>query len=189
MLVSRSYPSAAALRPRISAPPRIVVARIIAVAALLLLFTAAVAIVMSASARSGLAPADAEFITARLVERDQGVRTRLVRLDTKGGVARAQHFMREAIASLSSLARPVRGAGGGDSARLAVAIADELRFLEAVRAVLWNPRSTMLRSLASLDVAARRSVAALPGPAARRKGGVRAHQRHEGVRPAAAAGA
>ncbi len=177
MLLSRLSPPIAALLPRVSAPPRILVARVVAVGALLLLFLVSAAMVMAGSAKPALPEADALFINSRLVEVDQDVRTHLVRLESIGGLARAQRSTREAIAALNSLARPVHGAGGASSALLRVAIADELRFLDAVGSALMNRRSPLAARLAALDSAARRSIAALPGPAARRKGGVAALQR------------
>jgi hypothetical protein len=187
MLLSRLSPPVAALLPRIGAPRRIVVARLVAVLAVALLFAASAAIVMAGSAKPALSEADAQYINTRLVDIDQSVRTHLVRLAPAGGVARARRSTREALAALNSLARPVRGADGSSSALLGVAIADEVRFLDAVGSVLMNPGSALVQRLPALDAAARRSVAALPGPVAHRKGGVRALQRR--WRDSAAAGA
>jgi hypothetical protein len=154
--------------------PRVIVARVAAVTALALLFAATAAVLMAGRAKPAMAPADARFITTRLVEVDQGVRAHLVRLTTIGGLTRAQRATRDAVARLSALARPVRASGDPASALLAAAIADELRLFDAAGSVLMNPASQMLQSLAALDSAARASIGALPGPAARRKGGVSA---------------
>lgn len=181
MLLSRSTIPAPALLARLTTPPRVVVARAAAVTALVLLFSASAAIVMAGSGRSPLAPGDASFITARLVAVDQGVRTQLVRLESTGGIVRAQRATRETVAALSSLQRSVRDTRDSRSARLRAAIADELRFLDAVGSVLMNRASPKLALLAPLDAAARRSLAALPGPAARREGGVGALRRWRGA--------
>jgi hypothetical protein len=172
MLLSRPSLPAAALLPRVAAPPPIIVARAVAVTALVLLFAATAAVLMAGSAKPALAPADARFISTRLVGVDQGVRAHFVRLATIGGLARAQNATRNAVAALDALARPVRASGDPAAALLAVAIADELRFLDAAGSVLMNPASPRLASLVALDRAARAALAALPGPAARGNGGV-----------------
>lgn len=149
-----------------------------AVAGSLVLFFAAVAgIVVAGSSRHPLAPADVRFIHARLVDIDQAVRTQLVRIGAGGGLTQAQRETRAAIEGTNALQRAVRGAGGPSARLLQVAIGNELRFLDATGSVLFNPRSPLLADLPKLDVAARRSIAAIDGPRARRKGGVAALQR------------
>ncbi len=188
MLLSRlSAPAAASLRPRLSAPRPVVVARITVIGALALLFLAVTSIVMAGKTKLPLTATDAHYIDARVVDIDQGVRTRLVRLEGSGGVALARARTREAIAELNALARPVYGAAGGE--RLQRAIQAELRFLDAVGSVLLNPRSPLRGELASLDAAARGAIAALDGPVARRKGGVRALRRLTSGRGAPSAAA
>jgi hypothetical protein len=173
-LLSRPSIPSAALLPKVSVPPRILLARAVAVTALVLLFSASAAVLMAGSAKPAMAPADAGFINARVIDVDQGVRVRLLRLSTTGGLARAQRKTRDAIAALNALARPVRAGGDPTSVLLGAAIADELRLLDAVGSVLMNPDSPKLSALAALDSAARRSVAALPGRPPHRKGGVKA---------------
>jgi hypothetical protein len=155
--------------------------RVTVVAALLLLFGAAAAMVVAAASRNHpLAAADARFIHARLVDDDQGVRAQLVRIRPAASLMPARRHTRAAIARIDALGRAVRGSGGTTALRLRVAIDSELRFLDAVGSVLTNPRSARLAELAALDLAARQAIAALDGPRARRKGGVRALQRLRG---------
>ncbi|HUR84823.1 MAG TPA: hypothetical protein VMY78_05720 [Solirubrobacteraceae bacterium] len=176
MLLSRlSAPAAAPLLPRLSAPRPIVLTRITAIGALALLLLSVTAIVMAGKTTLPLAAADAHYINARVVGIDQGVRTRLVRLDESSGLALARGNTREAIAELNALSRPVYGAAGGEG--LQRAIQAELRFLDAVGSVLSNPRSPLRDELASLDAVARGAIAALDGPVARRKGGANALRR------------
>lgn len=170
MLLSRpSVPSAAAL-VRLVSPSRVIFARVVAVGALALLFASSAAVLTAAGTKPGLAPADARYITARVVDVDQEVRARLVRVSVAGGFTAAQRATRDAFAALHSLDRAVRAGG---SRPLAAAIAGELRFLDAAGSVLMNRRSPELARLPALDAAARRSLAALPRAHARRVGGVR----------------
>jgi hypothetical protein len=180
MLLSRpSLPTAAQL-PRISAPPRIVVVRAIAVSALVALFAAAAAVVLQAGAQPALPAADAQYITTRVASLDQDVRMHLVRVTSHGGAARAQRSTHAALAALTSLARAVHAGDDARASRLAAAIADELRFLDAAGSALMNRRSPKLAELPALDAAARRALAALPGATLHRKGGVRALARWRG---------
>jgi hypothetical protein len=149
-----------------------------AVAGGLVLFYAAVAgIVVAGPPRQPLAPQDVRFIHARLVDFDQTVRMQLVRITPRSGLTDAQRETRAAIEGSNALQRAVRAASGSDARLLQVAIGNELRFLDATGSVLLNPRSPLLSDLPALDVAARRSLAAIDGPRARRKGGVSALQR------------
>jgi hypothetical protein len=181
MLLSRPSLPAAAVLPRLPAVPRIVVVRAVVVSALVLLFASSAVVLMQASAKPALPAADAQFITTRLVSLDQDVRMHLVRVTTHGGAARAQRSAHEAVAAAQALARPVRATDDARSARLSAAIADELRFLDAAGSALMNPRSPKLGELPALDAAARRALAALPGAAPHRKGGVRALARWRGA--------
>jgi hypothetical protein len=162
---------------RLTIPSPAALARMTAAGALLLFFFTAVAIVVAGTEQRPLAERDARFIAERLVEVDQKVRTRLVRLGPPGTVARTRRGTREAVAQLDSLGRSLDGAGGPAAARLRTAIAAEVRFLDAVGSVLVNPGSPLLAQLERLDVAARAALARSGGPQPRRKGGVTALQR------------
>lgn len=161
-----------------SAPSRKLLIRATVGGALLMFFAAVAGVVVAAGPKNhALAPADARYFHARLVDFDQGLRTQLVRVRPHGGVARAQNQTRDAVAGVTALSRAVRTAGGSSGELLRLAIGDELRFLDATGSVLMNPRSSMLADLPALDVAARRAIAAIDGPRARRTGGVKALQR------------
>jgi hypothetical protein len=162
---------------RFSIPRATAVARAIAAAALLVFFFAAAAIVVAGAGERPLARHDSQFVAQRLVQADQTVRTRLVRLDAPGGVALARRHTRESVAQLRSLGPTLQTADGAAAARLRRAIAAELRFLDAVGSVLFNPRSPLMAQLERLDVEARRALAASGGPRARRVGGVTALKR------------
>jgi hypothetical protein len=169
------------------AAPAVLLARLTAAAALLLLFLATAAIVVAGSHKRSLPHEDVRFITTRLVGFDQSVRTQLVRLGPAGSVTRARRRTREAVAQINALARAMGDAGGTSAARLAVAIRDELRFLDAVGSVLLHPGSPLLGQLDARDAAARRALAELDGPRASRKGGAGALRRLWGSRRAAGA--
>jgi hypothetical protein len=156
------------------------VARVAAAVALLLFFLGTAAILMAGPHTEPLPQADVTFITTRLVDLDQSVRTQLVRLGPEGSLAAARRRTREVVAQINALTRAVQDASGTTARRLRVAIAGELRFLDAVGSVLLNPRSPRLADLPALDLAARRALAALDGPPGRRKGGVSALQRLRG---------
>ncbi|MEA2148776.1 MAG: hypothetical protein QOD69_606 [Solirubrobacteraceae bacterium] len=172
-----------------AAPSRKHLIRVTVASGLLAFFAAVAGIVVAGPARHPLAAEDVRFIHARLVDFDQGVRTQLVRIRPHDGVTRAQRETRRAIDGVNALHRAVRGAGGSSATLLRVAIADELRFLDAAGSVLFNPHSPLLSDLPVLDAAARRSLAAMDGPRARRTGGVSALQRlrRGAAAPAAAA--
>lgn len=141
-------------------------------------FAAVAGIVVAGPVHHPLAPQDARFIHARLVDLDQGVRRQLVRIGPHHqGIVRARRATRAAIEGVNSVGRAVRGAGGPTASLLRVAVIDETRFLDAAGSVLLNPRSPLLNDLPALDIAARRSLAAIDGPRARRTGGVAALQR------------
>jgi hypothetical protein len=181
MLLSRLSAPTATL-PRLSAPRRIVVVRLAVATAIVLFFGAAAAMVVSGPARHPLAREDARYFHARLVDFDQGVRTRLVRIRPDAtGLVSAQHRTREAVTALNAFALGLDRSGGSEAGLLRTAMTNELRFLDAVGSVLVNPRSPRLAELPALDIAARRSIAAVDGPRARRKGGVAALQRLRGV--------
>jgi hypothetical protein len=180
MLLSRVSAVPATLPLRISAPRRIVVVRVTVLLALALFFGAVAAVVLTGPVHQPLAPADARFIHARLLDSDQGVRAQLVRVRPGGGLARAQRRTRNAVAATTSLGLALRRADGPAAVSLRIAVASEQRFLDAVGSVLSNPRSPRLAELPALDLAARRSIAAVDGPRARRTSGVAALQRLRG---------
>jgi hypothetical protein len=181
MLLSRLSTPTATL-PRLAAPRRIVVIRLAVATAIALFFAAAATMVLAGPVRQPLAPADARYFHARLVDFDQGVRTRLVRIRPDAtGVVSAQNRTRDALLAVNALARGVDRTSGADAVLLRAAMSDEVRFLDAVGSVLVNPHSSRLAELPALDLAARRSIAAVDGPRARRTGGVRALQRLRGV--------
>ena len=179
MLLSRVTAPTATL-PRIGAPRRIVVVRFAVATALLTFFAATAVIVLTQRVHRPLAPADARFIQARLVDFDQGVRAQLARIRPGGDLERAQIRTRNAAAEATSLALALRRADDPTAVVLRIAVVSELRFLDAVGSVLINPRSARLADLPALDVAARRGIAAVDGPRARRKGGVAALMRLRG---------
>jgi hypothetical protein len=154
--------------------------RLTVATALLLLFGTAAAMVLAGPTHHPLAEQDARYIHARLVDNDQGVRTQLVRIRPHAGLVHAQRRTREALAQVNALQRAVRDAGGTTAVSLRLAISGELRFLDAVGSVLMNPRSSRMAELPALDRAARRAIAAVDGPRARRTGGVTALQRLRG---------
>lgn len=181
MLLSRLTAPAATL-PRLSAPRRIVVVRLTVATALALFFGAAAAMLFAGPVRHPLAQDDARYFHARLVDFDQGVRTRLVRVRPNAtGIVSARHRTRDALMAINALARGVDRASGAEAGLLRAAMASEARFLDAVGSVLINPRSPRLAELPALDVAARSSIAAVDGPRARRRGGVTALQRLRGA--------
>lgn len=181
MLLTRLTAPAATL-PRLSAPRRIVVIRLVVAAAIALFFTAAAAMFFAGPVRHPLAQDDARYFHARLVDFDQVVRTRLVRIRPDAtGLVVARHRTRDALAAINALARGVDRASGAEAGLLRAAMANEARFLDAVGSVLVNRRSPRLAELPALDVAARTSIAAIDGPRARRKGGVTALQRLRGA--------
>ncbi|MEA2154209.1 MAG: hypothetical protein QOE11_349 [Solirubrobacteraceae bacterium] len=157
-----------------STRPRTIVRLTVALAIVLLFGSAAAIVVAGPMRHHRLAPQDVHYIHARLVDFDQGVRTQLVRITPARGLSRAQLQTRDALAGVNALARAVDGAAGHTTGLLQVAIADELRFLDATGSVLTNPRSSRIKELPALDVAARRSLAAMPGTRPRRRGGVNA---------------
>jgi hypothetical protein len=163
--------------PSLHKPSRKLLIRATAMGGLLLFFAAVAGIVVAGPPREALAPADVRFIHARLLDLDQGVRTKLVRIQPDSGLTDAQRETRAAIEGANALQRAVRGAGGPSARLLQVAIGNELRFLDATGSVLVNPRSRLLADLPALDLAARRSLAAIDGPRQRRTGGVTALQR------------
>jgi hypothetical protein len=181
MLLSRLTAPAATL-PRFAAPRRIVLIRLTVAVAILLFFGAAAVMVLSGPVRQPLAQEDARYFQARLVDFDQAVRTRLVRIRPDAtGLVSAQNRTREALTAINALALGVDRTKGPDAELLSAAMADEVRFLDAVGSVLVNPRSPRLAELPTLDVAARRSIAAVIGPRAKRTGGVAALQRLRGA--------
>ncbi|HTN23632.1 MAG TPA: hypothetical protein VL120_06560 [Solirubrobacteraceae bacterium] len=173
-MASTAVASTSVLSPR----SRKLAIRAMVAGALVMFFAAVAGIVVAGPVHHPLAPQDVRFIHARLVAFDQGVRTQLVRVRPhRQGIVRAQRETRQAIEGINSLGRAVDGAGGTTAELLRVAVINEVRFLDAAGSVLSNPRSPLLNDLPALDVAARRSLDAIDGPRARRKGGVRALQR------------
>ncbi len=172
-MASTAVASTSVLSPR----SRKLAIRATVAGALVMFFASVAGIVVAGPVHHPLAPEDVRFIHARLVDLDQGVRTQLVRTRPGHPLVRAQRKTRQAIEGVNALGRAVRGAGGEPASLLRVAVVNEARFLDAAGSVLLNPRSPLLNDLPALDIAARRSLAAIEGPRARRTGGVTALQR------------
>jgi hypothetical protein len=162
--------------------PDMLLARLTGVLALVLLFGSVVAMVLAGPVKHPLAKKDASFVHARLLSYDQDVRAQLVRVRAPStGIVRAQRVTRDAVTEIAALGRVVNDVDGTTAQSLRLAIAQELRFLDAVGSVLLNRHSPLVTDLSALDTAARRAIAAVDGPRQRRSGGVKALLRLRGT--------